>query len=368
MSQKKIHIVCFDIPYPADYGGVIDIYDRAQALKADGWDVHLHCFEYRRPRSKQLEKVFSVNYYKRDLHWRHQLSFTPYIVKTRKNQELDSQLRNTEGLVLLEGLHCSSFLFHNCGYYLRVHNREHEYYRELAKKSSGWKSWYYRIEAWKLKRAERKLALAEGLLCISPEDAAGLQKIHSNTHVLPPVFKLENPRSSVPSTTVLYHGNLSVEENEEAANWILQNVVKHRSDLDFVFAGKDPSADLQNSVSNHGALMLANPTEEQMNEQMQKARVHILFSSQNTGLKLKMLRCLATSAHVLLNDAFVVDTALKPFLNMANTAEEYLQILDDLMKDEPKLETLHLRWTHLQNHYGEQVTCSLFEKLIPANS
>jgi len=24
--NKRIHIVAFDIPYPADYGGVIDIY------------------------------------------------------------------------------------------------------------------------------------------------------------------------------------------------------------------------------------------------------------------------------------------------------------------------------------------------------
>ena len=30
--DRHIHVVSFNVPYPADYGGVIDVYFRLQAL------------------------------------------------------------------------------------------------------------------------------------------------------------------------------------------------------------------------------------------------------------------------------------------------------------------------------------------------
>jgi len=58
MSDQHLHIVSFDIPYPANYGGVIDVFYKAQALTAKGVKVHLHCFEYNREHSKELKKLF----------------------------------------------------------------------------------------------------------------------------------------------------------------------------------------------------------------------------------------------------------------------------------------------------------------------
>ena len=41
-----LHIVSFDIPYPANYGGVIVIFNQIKALHAAGVKVILHCFQY----------------------------------------------------------------------------------------------------------------------------------------------------------------------------------------------------------------------------------------------------------------------------------------------------------------------------------
>ena len=43
-SDMKLNVVSFDIPYPPDYGGVIDIYYKIKALNSAGIKIHLHCF------------------------------------------------------------------------------------------------------------------------------------------------------------------------------------------------------------------------------------------------------------------------------------------------------------------------------------
>ena len=65
MYNKRIHIVAFDVPFPADYGGVIDVYSRLKLLKEKGWEVHLHCFEYGRGEQEDLESLIKVSYYRK---------------------------------------------------------------------------------------------------------------------------------------------------------------------------------------------------------------------------------------------------------------------------------------------------------------
>ena len=59
--EMKINIVSFDIPYPPDYGGVIDIYYKIKALNSVGIKIYLHCFYYGRKRSFRLESICSRN-------------------------------------------------------------------------------------------------------------------------------------------------------------------------------------------------------------------------------------------------------------------------------------------------------------------
>ena len=64
--DKHLHIVCLDIPYPADYGGVFDLFYKITALHKHGIKIHLHCFEYGRGKQDELNKYCEeVNYYKR---------------------------------------------------------------------------------------------------------------------------------------------------------------------------------------------------------------------------------------------------------------------------------------------------------------
>ena len=44
--KNKLHIISLDIPFPANYGGVIDIFYKLKSLSNLGVEIILHCFEY----------------------------------------------------------------------------------------------------------------------------------------------------------------------------------------------------------------------------------------------------------------------------------------------------------------------------------
>ncbi|HAH56859.1 MAG TPA: mannosyltransferase, partial [Bacteroidales bacterium] len=94
MPERHLHIVAFDIPYPPNYGGVIDVFYKLKALCQQGIKIHLHCFEYPgRERAPELEDYcMEVLYYPRLTGLKSALSPIPYIVKSRRSPALISRL------------------------------------------------------------------------------------------------------------------------------------------------------------------------------------------------------------------------------------------------------------------------------------
>ena len=54
MPPLRLHIVSFDIPWPPNYGGIIDVFYKIRALHGAGVQIHLHCFEYQRQQSSVI--------------------------------------------------------------------------------------------------------------------------------------------------------------------------------------------------------------------------------------------------------------------------------------------------------------------------
>lgn len=91
--DKYLNIVSFNIPYPANYGGVIDVYYKLEALRACGVKLILHCFEYERPHAPELESICDkVFYYKRRTGVIANLTWLPYNVYSRKDHRLIENL------------------------------------------------------------------------------------------------------------------------------------------------------------------------------------------------------------------------------------------------------------------------------------
>lgn len=120
--ERYLNIIAFNIPWPANYGGIIDVYYKIKALHQCGVKIILHCFEYERAHSPELEAICEkVFYYKRHTGLRTNITLLPYNVYSRKHPELIANLLKNDYPILFEGLHCC--------YYIndpRLHNRKND--------------------------------------------------------------------------------------------------------------------------------------------------------------------------------------------------------------------------------------------------
>ena len=54
--SRRFHVVSLQVPFPPDYGGVIDIYYKLKALKKMGYETWLHTFRYDRSRAERSSR------------------------------------------------------------------------------------------------------------------------------------------------------------------------------------------------------------------------------------------------------------------------------------------------------------------------
>ncbi|MEI9909198.1 MAG: hypothetical protein WDO71_05805 [Bacteroidota bacterium] len=141
--NKYLHIVCLDVPWPADYGGAIDMMNRIMMLKKLGVGIHLHYFSYNeRGTPNELNQYCeTINVYERE-NFQKGFSFKlPYIISSRNNEKLVANLQKDDHPVLLEGIHCTGILslldISKRKIVVRMHNEESVYYKELARSATG---------------------------------------------------------------------------------------------------------------------------------------------------------------------------------------------------------------------------------------
>ncbi len=316
---KAINIISFDVPFPANYGGVIDVYYKLVWLKKVGVKVHLHCFTYGREASKELEALCEkVYYYPRKTGTLSFLSSLPYNVKSRQSVELEKNLLSNDFPILFEVLHTCYLLndkrFKDRKKIYRHSNIEHEYYAELSKSERNiFKKVYLRIESRKLKKFEPVIDFADVILAVNDNDANYFKQHYPKvkTLYLPSFHANEEVKiKSGKGNYVLYHGNLSISENYESAVWLIRNVFCE-SNQKIIIAGLNAPVFLKNIISEYKNIELVeNPSQQKMGELIENAHTHCLHTFQGTGLKLKLLNVLFTGRFVICNKEMIKGTQL----------------------------------------------------------
>ena len=355
-----LHIVSFNVPYPADYGGVIDVFYRLKALHSLGVDIHLHTFTYGRPQAPELEQYCSeVTYYQRHTGLLSALSTKPYIVQSRDNSLLIENLKKDNAPVFLEGLHCCSVLEAIDGQrvMVRAHNVEHDYYSNLASvETNPLRRLYLRTDARRLRRYEPVLLKAGTVFAVTEADAAHFRSIGCRDVVLMPSSHADDEVSSLPGRGdyALYHADLSVGENIDAVRYLADQVFS-RSDSRLVVAGRNPSPLIYKTVGKYSNIsVVPNPDEATMQSLITNAQVLILVTSLPTGLKLKLLNSIYAGRHCLVNSAMVAGTQLDKLCTVANTPDEQLAALQSLMQTPFTEEDIQRRSALLGNLYSNQ--------------
>ena len=352
MSDKNLHIVCLDVPYPVDYGGVFDLYHKIRALHEAGVRIHLHCFEYGRGEQPELNNYCAdVNYYsRREGHkgFSHRL---PYIVCSRSNPALLENLLKDDHPILLEGVHCTYLLndprFDERKIVLRLHNVEYQYYRQLYHcEKSLLKKLYYRHESNMLRQYEKSIANRVQILAVSEKDAElyrtefGAQRVAT----LPVFLPFGEVRSKEGTGCFcLYHGNLSVAENEQVVVWLLKEVFGTLK-APLIVTGKDPSARLSRLVANYQhACLIPNPSDQEIQDLIVKAQINIVPSFNCTGVKLKLLNALYNGRHCVANDMAVRSTGLEAACHIGNDAGAIGEMVRELYRKPFTAEDVGLR-------------------------
>ncbi|RYG40404.1 MAG: mannosyltransferase, partial [Chitinophagaceae bacterium] len=175
--NKHLHIVCLDTPWPADYGGAIDMMNRIMMLHEMGIRIHLHYFSYNeRGTPNELNQFCeTIDVYERET-IKKSFSFKmPFIVSSRINQQLVDRLNEDHYPILLEGIHCTGILqnmdLSNRKIVVRMHNEESVYYKELARvEPSLTKKLYFFNESRLLKKYSAHLPKQCMYACVSGND------------------------------------------------------------------------------------------------------------------------------------------------------------------------------------------------------
>ncbi len=369
-SDKHLHIVSFDVPYPANYGGVIDVFFRIKALSQRGVKIHLHSFEYGREHSAYLESFcHSVTYYKRETKVAKLFNTLPYIVCSRDSEELRNNLLKDDYPILLEGLHCCSILtydvFKDRNIIVRAHNVEHEYYEHLAMAEvDAKKKVYLRQEVRKLKDFEPILNKAKAILAISQKDYEYFSQKYNNVYML----TAYNAYTEVDileggSDYVLYHGNLSVAENYSAAEYIVGAFKK--TDVKLIVAGMNPPQHLVKMIENVPNVELVDsPDDQTLFDLIRHAHINILVTEQATGLKLKLLNTLFNGRFCLVNDKMVEGLDVNGLCYIVNDQNAIRFAVDELMPRRFDEHQIEKRRKNMRNFYNIEEATDMLLKLI----
>lgn len=351
------------------------------ALKSLGVSIYLHCFESgRQPQEELNQYCTEVNYYPRNTGAK-SLSFRlPYIVKSRRSTALRQRLLKDDFPILMEGTHCTWLLqdeaFKERKKFVRLHNVEHLYYEKLYRCTNDLeKKLYYWWESKLLKNYENKMIrLADAFWAVAQRDAAYIQNEFSCKSVfflplfLPP-WKVSSKEGM--GQYCLYHGNLSVAENEFAAVWLIKKIFK-KSEICLIIAGKNPSKKLRALARKFKNIELVpNPSDTKMETLIADAHIHVLPSFNSTGIKLKLLNALYNGRHCVVNSELNDHDGLDELLHLQKTPQGMKQLIEQLYYQPFLLSEINMRKALLEEMFdntknGQQVIDWIWhEKKMP---
>ena len=336
----KLNIVSLDNPFPPNYGGVIDIFYKLKSLYNQGCKIYLHCFYSDRIPNVGLECYCEeVYYYQRKSLIISVLSASfPFVVASRYSKKLIKNLSKNSYPILFDGLQSSLVSrereFKRRKKYLRLHNVESYYMKQLSKAETGWaRKIGLRLDSYKYKVFEKKLKQYEAIFTISKPDQKFYQNFHKNVYLLNALHGHTRIKSCMGfGDYILYHGNFDVSENFKAARFLIENVFNNIP-FPIKIAGKNALKKLQSLTKNTNIEIINNPDKEKMEKLISEAHINILPTFQSTGVKLKLINSLFLGRHCIVNDAM---TAPVPILNklciVSSSIDEFINNIAQAIK------------------------------------
>lgn len=350
MKTNKLHIVAFDVPYPPNYGAVIDQFYKIKELYELGILIYLHVYEFGRGYQEELEKYCEkVYYYSQSNSISSFLSFTPFIVQSRSSSNLIKNLKAIKAPILFEGLHTTFPLIKNSfqdqQILVRTHNIEHYYFKGLAKSESNiFKKLFYWIESLKLKNYESILKKADKILTISPFEQSYFKKIYKEKAIYIPVFhqniKVKNATNT--ADKILYHGDLRISDNIKVARFLINTFKNFKHNL--IIASSFENQSIKKEINKYSNIEFQKISSANCLETLfDETHINILLTYQKTGIKLKLINSLYRGRFIIANSEMIEDTGLENLCELVTTESELKSKVLELINTEFTLEIIQKR-------------------------
>jgi hypothetical protein len=355
--NRHLHIISSNCPYPPDHGKSIDQFQKIIALHEQGIKIHLHYLK-----CNVREDVSEVNNYCESIH--------PYENVKAMNEGLKKTFIRDDYPVLIEGNLCKQVLepidTSRRKVLVRLHHDEIDCCRKNVNKP-GFFQGLFSLNAKKNNNPPPAFPGDYLYVCTSEGDAETLSKQYDLPKVtsLPAFIAWQEIISKEGSGNFcLYHGNLSAPGNERTAIWLLEKVFSEIR-FPFVIAGKDPSRRIHTLARLYShACIIPNPSQNQIDDLVQKAHINIVPSLETSCGRYKLLHSLFSGRHCITNDRMISNTGLEKTCHIANDSRSKVEAIDYLVDKPFEENEIELRKELLLSRYNNlKNSCSLVDWL-----
>ena len=337
MPGIDLHIVTFSVPYPPNYGGAMDVWNRLKALKSLGVRIQLHCFLYGPyvPQAILKEVAEEVHYYPRSVWPIFFAKGQPFVISSRKHNLLLNRLQGDQIPVFFEGMQTTAWVdaIPKKKRLLRAHNVEHKYYQQLARNSGGYRSLIFNRESQCLEEYEKRFAKTfDAVFCISSDDHEWFSRQGANSVHLPPFHgfsqvEIEYGRGEY----LLYQGDLSIEINQRAVLELIRMIPEGVS-MPLVVAGRSGDQGFESKISSFPNIKReADVSQDAMLQLIRHAQVILVHSLHEEGMKMKLFPALFRGRFVAANQLSATKSGLDNAIQFYN-AENFTSLLTQLVR------------------------------------
>ena len=249
-----------------------------------------------------------------------------------------------------------------------MHNVEHKYYEQLAKyEHNFFKKLYYLHEAKLLRKYEMEIADKVPIWTVSSEDVIlYIEEFEAkNIQFIPVFLPYEHMQITVgKGLYCLYHGNLSISENETAVCWLMEKIF-NTLQIPLIIAGRNPSKKIKRiAKKNKFVSIIENPAEVNMQLLIQNAQINILPSFNKTGVKLKLLNALYNGRHCIVNQAGIEGSGLNDLCFIEETADGIIEKIHELFTKPFTVKEMQDRGTALKKLYNNRQNALIISDMI----
>lgn len=344
----RLLIIAHDLPYPANHGGKVDMWNRILGLSQNGVEIFLITWETNPLDKNQVEVLNkTVNKYKvlkkrknplyvlNIFYPTHVMSRT---VNRREYNKLKKEIQEfNPDKIFLDGIHGGILAFQlskelGKPIVYRSHNVEYKYVKQLFKAERNFvKKIISLTNIFKTYFFEKKLRKKAYLtLDISKSDK---NIWNDQSEVLYPYLNLNNNMATTSSEKVnvnegidiLYVGNLYTPNNVFGLKWFITKCYPLLgNEFSIVIAGSNPNNEIISLCKEYGIKLKKNPLDVIDLYKSAKLLINPVFHG--SGVNIKIIEMLATGKPVITTSVGSrgVDENLKPFLNISDSHIEFV--------------------------------------------